>query len=161
MAHLLPLVFVLLTAFPTFGVAAPVNAALAAGFATTTTFVALKTGTVILSQRTLLPRDGSTMSPSVIIKLAVMTTLFVFAHVALLLVWCKCRKRRTPQPSTHHPPDARLSLSLCLTPTRMSGETVVAHPFTAHVMTDDDGSKDIADEAVEMALVPAPVGRSM
>ncbi|KAJ7205679.1 hypothetical protein C8J57DRAFT_369786 [Mycena rebaudengoi] len=63
MLYLLPLVLVLLTAFPTFGVAAPVNAALAAGFATTTTFAALKTGTVILSQRTLLPRDGSTMSP--------------------------------------------------------------------------------------------------
>ncbi|KAJ7268074.1 hypothetical protein C8J57DRAFT_354691 [Mycena rebaudengoi] len=155
MLYLLPLVLVLLTAFPTFGVAAPVNAALAAGFATTTTFAALKTGTVILSQRTLLPRDGSTMSPSVIIKIAVMTTLFVFAHVALLLVWCKCRKRRTPQPSTC-PPDTRLSLSLRLTPTRMSGETVVAHPFTAHVTTDDDGSKDIADEAVEMAPVPAP-----
>ncbi|KAJ7268072.1 hypothetical protein C8J57DRAFT_354415 [Mycena rebaudengoi] len=157
MLYFLPLVLVLLAAFPTSGVAAPVNAALATGFATTTTFVALKTDTVILSQRTLLPRNGSTMPPSVIIKIAVMTTLFVFVHVALLLVWCKCRKRRTPQPSTR----PRLSFSLCLTPTRMSGETVVAHPFTAHVTTDDDVSKDIADEAVEMALVPAPVGRSM
>ncbi|KAJ7205681.1 hypothetical protein C8J57DRAFT_1616690 [Mycena rebaudengoi] len=94
------------------------------------------------------------MPPSVIIKIAVMTTLFVFVHVALLLVWCKCRKRRTPQPSTR----PRLSFSLCLTPTRMSGETVVAHPFTAHVTTDDDVSKDIADEAVRDGSRASPRG---
>ncbi|KAJ7268069.1 hypothetical protein C8J57DRAFT_354650 [Mycena rebaudengoi] len=134
------------------------------------------TAAFMTSNGTLSERDGdssNTLSSAVIIQIVVMTAFFIAVHVALALVWVKCRTRRDrqlPQRSNGHP-DAQVSLSVRVVPsrtgsvhTRMSGETAVARLSTSQVTVGDNGPKDVEDGAIEMSpapfsVPPAPIAR--